>query len=134
MFFYLSPDRTYKNSMESVTLLISLLTQIFLLYLSFLPMLKYPVHSISSLDALCVGLQHNLPTAPSAQTGSCRAAARAGEKKKNKNPSSQFYTTRTSFMFCLGTNYTINSYSLILHKTDLFNSITSMEIKNTLKQ
>lgn len=52
----------------------------------------------------------------------------SGEKKTN----SQSYTT-TSLTFCLGTDYIINSYSLILHKTNLFNSITATEIKNTLQ-
>lgn len=49
-------------------------------------------------------------------------------------PSSQSYATTTSLMFCLGTNYIINSYSLTLHKTNAFNSVTAMEIKNTLQQ
>lgn len=51
----------------------------------------------------------------------------SSEEKKNSQP----YTTTTSLTFCLRTDYIINSYSLILHKTNLFNSITATEIKNT---
>lgn len=99
---------------------------------SSLPMLKYSICTFTSSAVLmffvlpCSTTFLQLWASKWDSTEMLGWSQRRGEIKL----STQSYTTKMSLLFCLGVDYKISLYSLILY--NLFNSITAMEIKNIL--